>query len=130
MLGNLIEAEMFLMEAIALARTGGDKRREAANYLRLAIMRQYNGQHAEAEAMFRETLSLTRSSDTADYEDFALQHLGKCLVEMGRVDEAVECFDRALVLRWMKANAEMIASTEHALHAPRGATTSAVAVRP
>jgi tetratricopeptide (TPR) repeat protein len=118
-LGNLIEAEMFLIEAAALARKLGDRRREAMNAIRLATVRQYQGQHAEAEALLRETLSRTRSGDAADYEDFALQHLGKCLVEMGRVDEAVECFDRALVLRWMKADAQLIASTERALHAAR-----------
>lgn len=116
-LGNLVEAEMFLTEAVALARTLGDKRREAANLIRLATARQYGGGHVEAEAIFREALALTASGDASDYEDFALQHLGKCLVEMGRTDEAITCFDRALVLRWMKADPELIASTEQALHA-------------
>jgi tetratricopeptide (TPR) repeat protein len=116
-LGNLLEAEMFLTEAAALARTLGDLRREAVNRIRLATARQYSGEHAEAEAIFRDALALTLSGDAADYEDIALQHLGKCLVEMGRVDEAIECFDRALVLRWMKADAELIASSEQALHA-------------
>lgn len=116
-LGNLVEAEMFLTEAVALARTLGDRRREAADLIRLATARQYGGQHTEAEALFREAVILTASGDAADYEDFALQHLGKCLVEMGRVDEAIACFDRALVLRWMKADPALIASTEQALHA-------------
>jgi HTH-type transcriptional regulator, pleiotropic regulator of extracellular virulence genes len=115
-LGNLLEAEMFLSEAVALARTLGDRRREAVNRIRLATARQYSGEHAEAEAIFREALALTLSGDAADYEDYALQDLGKCLVEMGRINEAIECFDRALVLRWMKADAELIASTEQALH--------------
>jgi len=114
---------MFLTEAVTLARTLGDRRREAANLIRLATARQYGGQHAEAEAIFREALALTETGDAADYEDFALQHLGKCLVETGRVAEAMLCFDRALVLRWMKADAELIASTEQALHA-----TSALSV--
>lgn len=116
-LGNLLEADMFLTDAVALARTLGDTRREAMNGIRLATARQYQGQHADAEAIFRAALALAQSGDAADYEDFALQHLGKCLVEMGRIDEAVECFDRALVLRWMKADADLIASTEQALHA-------------
>lgn len=115
-LGNLLEADMFLTDAVALARTLGDTRREAMNGIRLATARQYQGQHADAEAIFRAALALAQSGDAADYEDFALQHLGKCLVEMGRIDEAVECFDRALVLRWMKADADLIASTEQALH--------------
>lgn len=114
-LGNLIEAEMFLAEAVALARALGDTRRGAANLIRLATVRQFGGQHAEAEEMFREAVALTTSGAAADHEDFALQHLGKCLVEMGRVDEAIACFDRALVLRWMKADPELIASTEEAL---------------
>src|SRR3954452_5594413 len=116
-LGNLIEAEMFLTEAVALAATLGDRRREVANRVRLATTCQYGGRHAEAEALFRVALDLTRAGEAADYEDFALQHLGKCLVEMGRVDEAIECFDRALVLRWMRADPKLIASTEATLHA-------------
>lgn len=116
-LGNLTEAEMFLTEAVALARTLGARRHEAANLIRLATARQYGGQHVEAEAMFREAVALTASGDAADYEDFALQHLGKCLVEMGWVEAAIACFDRALVIRWMKADADLIASTEAALHA-------------
>ncbi len=116
-LGNLTEADLFLTDAVALARTLGDTQREAVNCLRLATARQYQGQHADAEAVFRTALTRTQSGAAADYEDFALQHLGKCLVEMDRVDEAVECFDRALVLRWTKADAALIASTEQALHA-------------
>jgi tetratricopeptide (TPR) repeat protein len=122
-LGNLIEAEMFLTEAVALARHLGDTRREAANLIRLATARQYGGQHAEAEAMFRAAVALTISGAASDYEDFALQHLGKCLVEMGRVDEAIACFDRALILRWMKADPELIASTEEALAGARSLDT-------
>ncbi len=116
-LGNLLEAEMFLTEAVALARKLGDTRREAANLIRLATARQYSGHHAEAAAIFRDALARTRTGEASAYEDFALQHLGKCLVEMGEVEEAIACFDRALVLRWMKADPELIASTEAALHA-------------
>lgn len=122
-LGNLIEAEMFLTEAVALARKVGDSQREAANLIRLATARQYGGRHADAEAMFREAVALTTSGPASDYEDFALQHLGKCLVEMGRIDEAIACFDRALVLRWMKADPELIASTEAALTAAHALAT-------
>lgn len=116
-LGNLLEAEMFLSEAVTLAHRLNDRRREAINLIRLATTRQYSGHHTEAVALFRDALALTVSGDAADYEDFALQHLGKCLVEMGRIDEAIDAFDRALVLRWMKADAALIASTEEALHA-------------
>jgi tetratricopeptide (TPR) repeat protein len=122
-LGNLLEAEMFLTEAVALAQTLGDRRREAVHGIRLATARQYSGQHGEAEALFRDALALTLSGDAAEYEDFALQHLGTCLVEMGRVDEAIESLDRALVLRWMKADAALIAATEQALHAAAALAT-------
>src|SRR5258707_145764 len=83
-LGNLIEAEMFLTEAVTLARSLGDTRREAANLIRLATARQYGGQQAEAEAMFREAVALTTSGSASDYEDFALQHLGTCCSESQR----------------------------------------------
>jgi tetratricopeptide (TPR) repeat protein len=73
--------------------------------------------------IFRAAFALTLSGAASDYEDFALQHLGKCLVEMGRVDEAIACFDRALILRWMKADPELIASTEEALAGARSLDT-------
>jgi hypothetical protein len=47
-LGNLIEAEMFLTEAVALARHLGDTRREAANLFLHPPPRQYGGNPAVA----------------------------------------------------------------------------------
>ncbi len=118
-LGNLLEADMFLTESVALARTLGDLRRAAAYTIRLATVRQDGGGHAEAESMLRAALSQTEQPETAIYHDFALQHLGKCLVEMEEIAEAISCFEAALALRLAKGDAALIASTEAALTAAR-----------
>jgi tetratricopeptide (TPR) repeat protein len=65
---------------------------------------------AEAEARLRTALSLG-----TDYEDFALQHLGKTLLDAGKVTEGRACLDRALALRQRKGDAELIGSTRLAL---------------
>lgn len=118
-LGNLAAAECCLAEAVALARSTGDARREATNLIRLATAMQYDNRHAEAEPLFRAALVLTQRPGAAMYRDFALQHWAKWLVETGNVPEAVACFEQALVLRYAKDDAELIASTEQSLVAAR-----------
>jgi tetratricopeptide (TPR) repeat protein len=118
-LGNLAAAERYLTDAVALARSLGDVRREAANLIRLATAMQYDNRHAEAEPFFRAALALTQRPEAGMYRDFALQHWAKWLVETGMVPEAVACFEQALALRHAKGDAELIASTEQSLVAAR-----------
>lgn len=47
--------------------------------------------------------------------EFALQHKGKCLMEMGRLDEAEIEFIKAFKLRKFKGDIALINSTEKAL---------------
>jgi tetratricopeptide (TPR) repeat protein len=118
-LGNLVAAEHYLAEAVALARSTGDARREAANLIRLATAMQCDNRHAEAEPLFRAALALTERPAAAMYRDFALQHWAKWLVETGQVPEAVACFEQALALRYAKGDGALIASTEQSLVAAR-----------
>jgi tetratricopeptide (TPR) repeat protein len=53
------------------------------------------------------------------YEDFALQHLGKALLDAGRAQEAVEAVTAALELRRAKGDPALIDSTERALRLAR-----------
>ena len=64
--------------------------------------------------MLREAAALARV-EAPELEDFALQHLGKCLVDAGRAPEGVEQLERALALRLRKGDATLIASTAEAL---------------
>jgi tetratricopeptide (TPR) repeat protein len=119
LLGDLPQAVPLLEEAVALARRQADPRRRAANLIRLATAYQYRNDHAAARPLFDDALALTRAhpAEAGTYEDFALQHLGKCLVEMGHLAEARACFDQALVLRQAKGDPGLLASTQEALTA-------------
>ena len=96
LLGDYQAAIPLLEEAVAGARQLGARRLEVIHWIRLATTYQYAGRHDEAEGLFRQAIVLARGADGADRLDFALQHFGKCLVEMGRLDEAVGCFEEAL----------------------------------
>lgn len=119
LLGDYQTAIPLLEEAVAGARQPGARRLEVVHCIRLAMAYQYAGRHEEAEPLFRRAIALAREAEGTDRLDFALQHFGKCLVEMGRPDEAIICFEEALVLRRAKGEAGLIASTEQALAAVR-----------
>ncbi len=119
LLGNYQESLALLGDALALARQLKDTRREIANLIRLATAHQYAGDHSRAEALFHQALELVRTAQQTEYVDFVWQHLGKCLVEMGRLEEARACFEEALACRQVKGDAELIASTDRALEAVR-----------
>jgi tetratricopeptide (TPR) repeat protein len=118
-LGEYVAALSLLEEALAGAQRLGARRLEVVNCIRLATAYQYMGRHDEAEALFRRALELAGEPGNVDRLDFALQHRGKCLVEMGRLEEAAACFEEALALRQAKGDAGLIASTEQALAAVR-----------
>jgi tetratricopeptide (TPR) repeat protein len=115
-LGRHDEAIRALAEAVALAESLGDERGAIANSLRLGEARKYRGDAEEAEAIFRAVLERIRGGGhgVAAYEDFALQHLGKCLMDQGDA-EATGYLDQALALRRAKGDASLIDSTERAL---------------
>jgi len=119
MLGDPDRAAPYLSEALLAARHLGDEPGVAANLIRLATALQHGGEHPRAESLFREALAFSGRPDCATYKDFALQHLGKCLVETGRIDEAIGCFEEALAARLAKGDAALVASTEEALAAAR-----------
>lgn len=100
--------------AVALARDLDDDRREAANTVRLATALQYAGRHREALVEF-DAASERTSDGFAQYRHFLLQHRGKCLVEMGRLDEARASFESALELRRELADPTLVDSTQQAL---------------
>ena len=52
-----------------------------------------------------------------DYDDFALQHLGKLLVERDRLREGLDCLRESLRLRQVKGDPELIASSQEAVTA-------------
>ena len=110
----------------ALSR--GDARIEAGCAIRLATALQYAELHDEAQGLFRAVLDRCTEPGFDEYEHYAWQHLGKCLVEMGRVVEGVSAFHRALALRVLLQDAALIASSRRALDAASGLSMVRVGV--
>lgn len=122
MLARYDDSARLITQAVALARAHDEPALLIANLIRLATTQQYAGRHHAALATFREALTLTgigphRADWQTAYEDFALQHMGKCLAEMDHLDQAIACFEAALTLRERKNDAGLIASTREALDA-------------
>lgn len=113
---GLFEASRgFLEKALSLAREHQDLTREVANLIRLGTTLQYLEQHDLGEKLIREALDKVGIPKTEIYHDFALQHLGKLLVEKGRYLEARGLFEQALSIRKGKGQPGLISSTEQAL---------------
>jgi tetratricopeptide (TPR) repeat protein len=117
MLGQLDAALPHAERALALARELDKPKFVVSNLIRLATTYQYLNRHEEAEPLFEEAVELSRRVGVL--EDFALQHQGKCLAELGRWDEAIANFEAALAMRKAKGQAELIASSQEALDEAR-----------
>ncbi|SFJ22418.1 tetratricopeptide repeat protein [Thermoflavimicrobium dichotomicum] len=105
----------YLTIAEKIARQFNNPALLARTLIRLGEAYKYGDQHDKALACFQEVKDLTDCEELYFYHDFALQHIGKCLMELGRYDEALDHFHKALALRKQKEKQELIRSTELAL---------------
>lgn len=112
-LGKAGEAVRYLQEAVALAGVTRNPNAALANVIRLGEAYKYSGNHPVAERLFRYVLAETAPAHP--YRDFALQHLGKCLMDDGRYTEAVPFLEEALEIRRRKKDAALVQSTTRAL---------------
>lgn len=110
-------ARVVLAEALLLSRRLGDASSEVATMIRLAEVHRFADRCERAERLLRGVLRQSASEPASRYRDFALQHLGKTLLDAGRPDEAISCFEEALRLRQRKGDPALVDSTEAALRA-------------
>lgn len=122
MIGNLYriceepqKAEPYLRTCVELAVADADRLREIVSLLRLGEALKYADKKKEAMVLFEEAYAKCHAYNVQQYVDFALQHKGKCLMELGELEEAEACFVRALTLRELKAIPSLIESTKKAL---------------
>lgn len=108
-----------LKQALELAKQLGNQVQEVASLLNLATAQQYVGERDLAQVLFREALQKADDYKQSYYKDFLLHHLGRCLVEQGQLEEAITCFEQALLLRQEKGDQRFIESTQRALDAVR-----------
>lgn len=89
--------------------------REIVSLIRLGEALKYDRNHKKALNHFNKALGMCEAHKVDEYLDFVLQHKGKCLMELAKLDEAEECFQKALTLRKQKGNHSLIDSTEQAI---------------
>lgn len=116
MLGNHAQAIAHHGEALRLAECLGDRRSMGVALIRLGETYRCADEFADAERLLQQAVEETRGQPL---HDFALQHLGKCLTDRGRFDDAISSLSEALRLRQEKSDTELIASTELALERVR-----------
>lgn len=114
-IGDSKEAINYLSLNLKYSIARGDKTREIISLIRLGEALKYNSNHEIALDKFDKVITLCQESETQSYLDFALQHKGKCLLEVKRVEEAMICFQEAYTIRKQKGNADLLESTDLAL---------------
>lgn len=88
--------------------------------IRLGEAYKYNNDHERALYLFHQAINKCDvHTEGARYLDFALQHKGKCLLELKKGKEAINCFENALRIRREKGEPSLIASTQSALDLAR-----------
>jgi HTH-type transcriptional regulator, pleiotropic regulator of extracellular virulence genes len=113
-IGELDLAESYARQALALQ----DEARAAtrvASLIRLGEVLRCRHRFQEAIEAHRRALSEIRDPETERYRSFALQHLGKVFLNMGRFAEAESTLTEALEIRRQAGEPGLIASTEEAL---------------
>lgn len=109
------KAIQYLNKAYQLARESFDEREEVRTLIRLGEAYKYDAQSEQALDCFERALLLTQTKELSHYKDFALQHMGKCFMELGEFDNALLRLEEALDLRKKKKDANLILSTEMAI---------------
>ncbi|MFF4392872.1 tetratricopeptide repeat protein [Streptomyces sp. NPDC001552] len=103
-LGHHDDARVFLRQALDLAEASGDSRAVIATELNLADAYRYAGEADNADVLYRRALDGARGQHP-ELVDFALQHLGKHLMEQGSLTPARAHLREALRLRTAKGDA-------------------------
>ncbi len=106
------DAVELLQEAVAELDSRGEEALVASNLIRLATALQYTGEHQRALAVFDRAVEIAGDHDLLDY---AHQHLGKCLVELGEFQRARRHFEKALKIRRRRGDQSLVESTCRAL---------------
>ena len=118
-LGNLyrIQGDTHLaIKNLKIALELDDENKQISNLIRLGEALKYDGQHEQALKKFDEAIELCTPSNGSNLLDFAYQHKGKCLLELGQVSSALVYFQKALKIRLVKGDQSLIDSTQKAIN--------------
>lgn len=114
--GEQQKAVKILTECVTIANNQNNSNREIVALIRLGEAIKYNDNPMKALEIFNEVLEKCKANNNLLYLDFAIQHKGKGLLELGGFVEAEKCFKEALKLREFKGDVSLIESTRQALN--------------
>ena len=114
--GEQQKAVKILTECVTIANNQNTSNREIVALIRLGEAIKYNDNPMKALEIFNGVLEKCKANNNLLYLDFAIQHKGKCLLELGGFVEAEKCFKEALKLREFKGDVSLIESTRQALN--------------
>ncbi|MDM5247662.1 tetratricopeptide repeat protein [Lysinibacillus sp. G4S2] len=109
------KAIYYLNLCLSYASEEGNIKNEIVTLIRLGEALKYDKKHSEALEFFDKAFNKCKDNNIDAYLDFALQHKGKSLMELGRFVEAEKCFISAFKLRKFKGDTTLIDSTKQAL---------------
>lgn len=105
-----------LKDALAYFRSVEDDLKVLVTQIRFAHTLQWQKQFQLAEKELEEALLTTRNHPRyQSHQDFVLQHLGKLRFDQGLYRQALENFEKALIIREKKGVPDLIQSTKFAL---------------
>ncbi|WP_391205271.1 tetratricopeptide repeat protein [Psychrobacillus sp. L4] len=90
--------------------------KQISNLIRLGEALKYDGQPEEALKKFEQVIDACMSNTNSMFLDFAYQHKGKCLLELGQMDIALDYFQEAMKLRLAKGDQSLIDSSQKAIN--------------
>jgi tetratricopeptide (TPR) repeat protein len=118
------EALLHLEDSLKSCQYVDAPRLQATTWIRYATALQYVGRHQDSLSSFDEALAFIVERRLRKLRDFALQHKGKCLVEVGLLNEALRCFEAALRIRRKRKEKALIRSTTFAMAAVKRKLTA------
>lgn len=115
-LHDFTNARHYLTEAVALSEQSGNEKSQISNQIRLAHVYQWEENYAVSDRMFSDAIKKCQTHpQLKQYLDFAYQHAGKNKFDQGKYTEALNLFQKALKIRLIKSDRELIDSTQLAL---------------
>jgi len=116
-IGQLDEAEAYMLEAISTFAAGQQLEKLFVARLRLASVFQWQKRFEEADVLLKELDKAAIAEPRLEsYRHFVWQHRGKSAFDQGRYAEARDDFARSLVERRAKGLQDLIKSSEFSLN--------------
>ncbi len=124
-LGRLDEAEAYINMAITASNHLRDRSAQLRNLIRLAQVYQCRQDYMLADRLYNQVIMACVTDPDATVRpfqnpfknglDFAYQHLGKSKFEQADYENAYRLFEKALAIRQLKRETELIESTQYAM---------------